>query len=435
MWGRVHPSFEQSQPGPRPEWALPSASGARVRYRARWVVPILGQPMEDAFVDVEGGRIVAVAARGGAANALAADNTPSMVHDLGHVAILPAFVNAHTHLELSALRGRVPPVAVMADWVRALMRERQGVTPEAASCAVDQAVQELHAWGVAAIGEVTNSLATIDALSRSTLEWRAFHELLGFRVIDGAATVQREVARWPQLSESATRTVELAAHAPYSTSPALMAAVAAWVGGRPDRRTTIHLGESAEEVMFLREGTGPWRELLEALGVWASDWEIPRTDPVSYVGALGLLGPRTLVVHGVQFDRDAITRVKSSGATVVLCPRSNRWTGAGDPPLRALYESGIAAAMGTDSLASVDDLGLFGEMAAARTMAPDVPASWLLRAATLGGAQALGFTHLGAIEPGRSSALLAVDVPVGERDVEQYLVSGVDRAAIRWIGE
>lgn len=51
MWGRVHPSFEQSQPGPRPEWALPSASGARVRYRARWVVPILGQPMEDAFVD------------------------------------------------------------------------------------------------------------------------------------------------------------------------------------------------------------------------------------------------------------------------------------------------------------------------------------------------------------------------------------------------
>lgn len=420
--GRVHPSFEQQPP-------------ARLRYRARWVVPIVGPPLEDAFVDVQGGRVVAVTARGGLAGAAVPLETPSAVYDLGEAAVLPAFVNAHTHLELSALRDHVPPVAVMADWVRALMRERQRVTPEVAARAVEHAIHELHAWGVAAIGEVTNSLSTIDALSRSTLGWRAFHELLGFRVTDGAAMIQREVARWPSVPESATRSLEIAAHAPYSTSPALIAAVASWVSSRPDRRTTIHLGESAEEVAFLRDGTGPWRELLESLGAWAPDWKIPTTDPVSYVSELGLLGPRTLVVHGVQFGCDAIARLKSAGATIVLCPRSNRWTGAGDPPLRALHESGVAVAMGTDSLASVDDLGLFGEMAAARAMASDVPASWLLRAATLGGAQGLGFTHLGAIEPGRSAALLSVDVPASERDVEQYLVSGVDRAAVRWIGE
>lgn len=406
-----------------------------VRYRARWVLPIVAPPIPGGWVDVAAGHVVAVGARGEEPGADARLGPPAQVVDLGDVAVMPGLVNAHTHLELSALRGRLPRVAVMTDWVRALMRERHGVPAEAAARAVDEAIGELHAWGVTAVGEVTNSLSTIEALARSPLAWRAFHEVLGFRVTDGAALVEREVARWPAVPPSRAASVELAAHAPYSTSPSLIAAVAAWVEAGAQRRTTIHLAESPEESTFLRTGTGPWRDLLESLGAWSPEWRVPRTDPVSYVEGLGLLGPRTLVVHGVQLERAHIERLKARGATVVLCARSNRWVGAGDPPVGALYEIDAPVALGTDSLASVEDLGIFGELAALNRVAPDVPAAWLLRGATLGGARALGFSRLGAIEAGFAASLVTVDVPASERDVEQYLVSGVDRAAIRWVAE
>lgn len=358
---------------------------------------------------------------------------PDTCDDLGDAAILPAFVNAHTHLELSALRGRVPAERIMADWVRGLMRARQTVSASEVLEALHAAIHELRSWGVAAVGEVTNSLSTVEALAVSPLSWRAFHELLGFGVADGDAFVARERERWPAISTGARGSVELAAHAPYSTSPALIAAVARWTASDATRLTAMHLGESPEEVLFLQSGEGPWRRLLDDLGVWNPEWRAPEVGPVEYVERLGFLGPRTLVVHGAQFDAADIERVRKSGATVVVCPRSNAWTGAGAPPLGPLFRLGARVAMGTDSLASVDDLGLLGELAAARRIAPDVPARWLLRAATVGGAEALDFPSLGAIAPGRSAHLIAITVPAGTRDVEEYLVSGIPHSAIRWV--
>jgi cytosine/adenosine deaminase-related metal-dependent hydrolase len=121
--------------------------------------------------------------------------------------------------------------------------------------------------------------------------------------------------------------------------------------------------------------------------------------------------------------------------TVVTCPRSNAWVGAGTPPVEAFYRSGARVAVGTDSLASVADLNLFSEIAALHRIAPGVKPADLLRSATLSGAEALGFgeTH-GAIAPGRRAALIAVEVPPGTTDVEEYLVSGIEPGKVRWIG-
>lgn len=414
--------------------SVPTATTEHRRYRAAWVLPMSSPPLREGWVDVRGGVVTAVGGARASAVEHPAPSAPDRVVDLGDVAIVPAHVNAHTHLELSALRGRVPPVTVMTDWVRQLMRERPTVSPADTAGAIDAAVHELQAWGIAGVGDVTNSLAPIAHLQQSALAWVAFHEVLGFRVEDGDAAVRQAVAQWPTTSSS-PGVIGLAAHAPYSTSPALIAAVGDWVAADHARRTTIHVGESPEEVTFLRSGDGPWRTLLESLGAWSPGWRAPGTTPAAYVESLGLLGPRTLVVHGTQFDREDVARVARSGATLVLCPRSNRWTGAGVPPVAVAHECGGAVALGTDSLASVDDLGLFGELAAARAIAPGVPARWLLRAASEGGAQALGFGHLGTIEPGRSGRLVAIAVPPREGDVEEYLLSGIGRSAIRWIDE
>ena len=118
----------------------------------------------------------------------------------------------------------------------------------------------------------------------------------------------------------------------------------------------------------------------------------------------------------------------------MTCPRSNRWTGAGTPPLESFYESGVRVAVGTDSLASVEDLNVFAELACMRTLAPHIPAARLLESATLAGARALGLAdQFGTIDAGKRAELIAVRVPRGVDDVEEYLVSGLQPDAIEWL--
>jgi cytosine/adenosine deaminase-related metal-dependent hydrolase len=158
-----------------------------------------------------------------------------------------------------------------------------------------------------------------------------------------------------------------------------------------DALTSIHLGESPEEVHFLNHGGGPIQAALQALGAWDPRWTPPRCGPVEYLGKFGLLSERLLAVHGVQLSDRELAQLAAAGATLVTCPRSNHWVGAGDPPVARFYESGVRVAVGTDSLASVQDLNVFAEMAAIRRLSSEVPARAILESATRIGAEALGF--------------------------------------------
>jgi cytosine/adenosine deaminase-related metal-dependent hydrolase len=136
----------------------------------------------------------------------------------------------------------------------------------------------------------------------------------------------------------------------------------------------------------------------------------------------------------VHLDDDALQCLARRGATIVTCPRGNRLTGAGSPPIAEFYAAGLRVAVGTDSLASVPDLNLFSELTELRRLAPAIPARLLLESATLSGARALGWeTEFGAIEPGMRAALIAVSVPDDSADVEEYLVGGIQPEQVSWI--
>jgi cytosine/adenosine deaminase-related metal-dependent hydrolase len=225
----------------------------------------------------------------------------------------------------------------------------------------------------------------------------------------------------------------LAVHAPYSASPAVFGAVRD-VTGAAGRPVGVHLGESPEEIAFLRTGQGPWRTLLEDLGAWDEAWSPPRCGPVEYLERLGLLGPRLVAVHGVHLSGEELSRLAAGGATLVTCPRSNEWTGVGAPPAGAFFRSGVKMAVGTDSLASVPDLNLFAELAALRQLAPEVPARSILRSATLGGADALGFgDRLGSLERGKRADVIAVRLGRGTDDPEESLLRGVAAEDVSWV--
>jgi cytosine/adenosine deaminase-related metal-dependent hydrolase len=391
-----------------------------ITYRASWVLPIGRPPIAGGVVAIARDVIAAVGEHSGGA-----------VEDLGRVAILPGLVNAHTHLELSWMRGQVPPSASMPAWAGSLMALRRSVSHEPPEPIV-AAIAEARASGACLVGDVTNTFATYEPLVDSELSAVLFRELLGFSSPDPDALVAAAAAQIADLTPIAWLRPSVVPHAPYSVSPALMTAIARWTAGKP---LSVHLGESAQELEFLRAGTGEWRALLESLGVWNPSWTPPGCGPIEYLERLGMVNRDLLAVHGVRFTDLDLARLAAAGATVVACPRSNRWTGAGEPPIELFYASNVRVAIGTDSLASVEDLNLFNEMAEVRRLAPHVPAARILASATLAGAQALGFaSELGSIEPGKRAQLLAVRIPAGVTDVEQYLVGGgIEPGDIRWL--
>jgi aminodeoxyfutalosine deaminase len=396
-------------------------------FTAAWVLPISAPPIRNGFVTLDGGRITAVG-----------DGAPGEVASLGNVAILPALVNAHTHLELSYLHGRVPPSTSFNDWVMALMalrRDHPDPTAPAIIEAAGHAIARARASGTGLFGDVSNTLVTVPLLRDAGMAAHVFYELIGFSHPDPVGRVReaRAAADAAAIGADSVR-VSLAPHAPYSVSSALFMAIRADVDAHPDSVTSVHLAESAAEVELLRQGSGPARVMLERLGVWSNEWKIPGVSPAEYVAGLGFLGPDVLVVHGVQFTRDDLVRVKTSDSPLVSCPRSNIYVGVGAPPLEAFYAAGVPVALGTDSLASVGDLNMFAELAEARRVAPTVPARELLRSATLTGAQALRYDEdYGSIEAGKRAAMIAVRVPPGVDDVEEYLVSGITPDAITWL--
>jgi cytosine/adenosine deaminase-related metal-dependent hydrolase len=400
-------------------------------YRAAWVCPIDQPPIAKGWVAVDDGRIVQVSGPAEQPRSLG----PMTIRDLGSIVLMPGLVNAHTHLELSWLRGRVPPSASFIGWITQLFAQRRRPEdpedPAVLSAAFDAAV-EARESGTVAVGDISNSLASATPMARAGLHGLIFHELLGFADRDGSA-VDRSMAVRQQVTAQGAR-VTIAPHAPYSTSPELFRAIRAAVTASDLPITSVHLGESPDEVEMLAHGTGAWPGMLKFVGVWREDWAVPHCGPVEYLDGLGVLDAKTLVVHGVQFDDRALDRLAVLGSTLVTCPRSNEWVGVGVPPVERFYRSGVAVAVGTDSLASVSDLNLFSELKTMRWLAPSVPARELLKSATIVGARALGLdTELGTLAPGKLATMIAVELPDHTGDVEEYLVNGIDARQIQWV--
>ena len=352
--------------------------------------PREGRALRDGAVALDGSRVLAVGPRA----EVEARHGAAEIQD---AVLLPALVNAHLHLELSHLAGRVPGGAGLAPWIVRLVAERARA-PAGVDAAMARGVEALEGAGVAAVGEVSNTLASLAPLAWAGLAGMVFHEVFGFSEARAEAALRaaRE-ARAGATTGPVSLGVALSPHAVNSTHPGTLQRLLR------QGPASIHLAEDPAERLFASRGEGPLADVARQLGAGDADL-VPRGR--SAVAAVApCLGPRSLVVHGVDLDGEDLADLRRSGATVVLCPRSNLHIGGRLPDLPRLLAAGVPLAVGTDSLASSPSLSPLEELAALRRAFPEVPAARLLPLAWNGAA--VGEPGLGRLAEGSAPGLLA----------------------------
>ncbi len=377
-------------------------------YAARWVLPMDAPPIDGGEVVVEDGRIAAVRAR----------RTPAAeCRDFGDAALLPGLVNAHSHLEYTALRGFLEDVPFFP-WVRALTAAKASLTADDWLWSARLGALECAASGITTLGDNTDAGVTMRVLSESGQRGIVYQELFGIDdrepVGPIVATLQAKIAAHrAYVSERVS--VGVSPHALYTIRPELFSAVNAYIAAE-DLPTSIHIAESPAESALTERGEGPFAEMYARRGI---TWDVPHLTPTEYACQLGALGPSTLAVHCVHQTAADIALLAGSRAAIIHCPKSNAKLGAGIAPLSEWRKTdGLRVGLGTDSAVSNNALDLWEEMRFALLLqraklenAEAVTARDVLHLATLGGAGALGLSaQIGSLTPGKQADLTAVSL-------------------------
>lgn len=383
-----------------------------ILYRAAWVVPISASPISNGAVGVDReGRIAFVGA---------ADRAPpAEVRDLGNAVLLPGLVNAHTHLELTAMRGFLENMSFF-DWILTLTRARREVLSEADLAGAARAgLEEGLAAGISTFADTSQSGVTLDAMREFGVRGVMYLEVFGPDPGGRDGTMQEFRARLAPYRERATDLVRLGVspHAPYSVSPPLFTAVGelARDEGFP---CAIHVAESADETRFVRDGEGPWADSHRQRGIAVTARHV---SPIAHLADTGILHARPLLIHCVRTDASDIATVAANACAIAHCPLSNEKLGHGIAPVMDFLDAGVPVGIGSDSMASNNRMDLLEEARAAvlgqrvRTGQPEaLSAQRALELATLGGARALGLDErIGSLDVGKDADLAAfsLDTP------------------------
>lgn len=354
------------------------------------------------------------------------------------VAIMPSFVNVHTHLEFSRLPAPLSPSAPFPDWIRSVIQYRSSASEDEqfVTNGIRSGLQQSHTAGVRLIGEIStteNGVNTIQqATEKSRLSAVSFRELIGFSA-DHVSAQLKSADKHLKVAPTNNSTADeyqlvrgLSPHAPYSVHPALFEALVDMA-----RRTTapvaMHLSETLDEVQLLLNQTGRFVDFLRSLNLWDPQVLTPGTTPLRYLEKLAQL-ERALAIHGNYFGPAEIDFLsRHPHVAVVYCPRTHAYFGHTQHPWQQLQSAGAIVLLGTDSRASNPDLSIWKELQFVASHTNAAPVWELLPMITTRAAAALGFDEEDfVISVG--SRFRAVGIPC-ECDSEARLNTALIRSA------
>jgi len=384
------------------------------RYHARWVLPISAAPIADGTVVERDGRISYVGPR---SDAPVADDGPDV--DLGDALVVPGLVNAHCHLELTAMRGFLDGLA-FREWILRLTHARRAVLAlddllDASRLGVEEGLRA----GVTTFADTGDSGTGFDAMLERGVRGICYRETFGPdpAQVERAIGELREKVLAMRARETALVRVGVSPHAPYTVSDPLFRATAA-LARELALPMAVHIAESALESELVVDGAGAFADGLRARGIAVA----PRArSPIALLASLGVLAVDPLLIHCVRIDEPDVQLVAEHRCAVAHCPASNARLAHGIAPLTDLLDAGVDVGLGSDSVASNDRMDLLDEarlallLATARAGRVDTfSATRALELATLGGARALRLERdVGSLEVGKAADLAAF--PLGAR--------------------
>ena len=380
---------------------------------AGFVVPVVphGVVLEHHAVAVTGGRIVAVLPVPEARSRFAPRETVSRPD----AALIPGLVNAHTHNPMTLLRGVADDLPLKV-WLQQHIWpiEAAVIGPDFVADGITLAIAEMLRGGTTCV----NENYFFPDVQAATYKRHGFRARVGLPVIDFPTAWAASDDEYfdkadevhDQWRDDALIATAFAPHAPYTVNDANFERVR-MLADQLDIPVHLHLHETAQEV----------EQSLEKHG----------QRPIARLDRLGLVNERLIAIHMTQLTEAEIHLCAERGVSVVHCPESNLKLASGFCPACALERAGVTLAVGTDGCASNNDLDMFSETRTAALLAKAVArdaaaldAFSALRAATLGGAKAIGFDdRVGSIEPGKEADLVCVDLSALETQPLHHVVS------------
>jgi aminodeoxyfutalosine deaminase len=394
--------------------------------RARTVLTMDGPPIDDGAVAVSGEKIIDV----GNFSELSLRQSRQEVIDLGEQALLPGLINAHCHLDYTCLRDKIPPQKSFAGWIRAINAEKSRLSATDYVASINEGLSEAKQFGTTTIANLTAFPELISQINDPIRTWW-FAELIDVREPNRA----NEIVDLAVENLKSTECWGLAPHAPFTASAKLYQRCQEIARDETVLLTT-HLAESREEMSMFRDKDGPLFEFLKEIGRDMSD--CGRATPVEYLLQRAIEGNRPcLLIHLNELgETDFELLAKTSKEfSIVHCPRSHQYFGHSSFQFEKFCDLGFNICLGTDSLASNQDLSLFGEMRAFAKEFPDVSPEQILELVTVNPARALRQEDaLGKIRSGFLADLIAVpisrstsafdDIVTFERPVKWSMTSG-----------
>jgi 5-methylthioadenosine/S-adenosylhomocysteine deaminase len=367
-------------------------------------------PVPNGTVAVEGNRIAYVGTR--------AHAPPGEDRELGSAILLPGLVNAHTHLELTVMRGFLEGLA-FRDWIVTLQRAKLAVLDtDRLLDSVRAGIAEGLRNGITCYADTCDSGVALRAMREVGVRGIMYQEVFGPEPeqCDESMAALAEKITAHRGHEDALRAIGVSPHAPYTVSDALYERVARYASDE-NLPIAVHIAESAAEQALVCDGAGPFADGWRRRGIPTA----PRArSPIELLARLGVLGSRTLAIHCVQATEPDIASLASSDTAVAHCPISNAKLGHGIAPISDLMRAGLRIGLGSDSMASNNRMHLLEEARSAvlaqnvRQSSPcALTAEDALAMATIGGAKALGLDdRIGSLEPGKEADLAAF--PLGD---------------------
>jgi aminodeoxyfutalosine deaminase len=394
-------------------------------FAADWVAPVVSPPIRNGAVVVQGSQVAWLGPL-----ALLPRRWSGRRVDHRRGVMTPGLVNAHTHLQYSrfAVLGQTRHESY-EDWAYAFDGLYRAVTEPTfwAESALEGARQAI-ASGTTVIAETVTDDEARGALASCGVTGVEYLEEIGHTECTWTVARKRFLAR---LDQASVTPVGISPHALYSLDPSVVSDMLA-IATERGLRVHSHVAESAVEADLYRTGNPTVVEIFPGHG----QFELVRRKgtglgTAEYADSVGLLVQTAHLAHGIYLDRTERDLLRARGTQVAFCPRSNAVLGEGPAPVAEYLKEGHEIAVGTDSLASSPSIDLLADLAQLERTAraqgyrEEDLAARLLRAATLGGAKALGLhaEGYGALATTGPADLAVFDVSVTREEAEASLVA------------